>query len=300
MGFKSFDGIISSITNATPQKYNYWWQFQSGTAASTAGRWYASWAMIGRPAPGTYTAGASLSAVQHYASITGAIPMGNAVMPATKHLDYVTGMVPAATAVPGTLILVDRLLVYQGIVCTLSATQTFVTPAGLPRYTDGAGVQAWMEAQNALGNAGAKGVGRVNWSYTNQDGTAGQVSVGTTSHIYSVAQINSVANTATTTYFFNPFLPLSGADRGVRSVQSIDLNNGTLTSGVLSLVLGKPLATIPLPAINVYTERDLILQMANLERLYDGACLSWLWFAPGAVAASTIYNGELCAIWGEG
>jgi hypothetical protein len=58
----------------------------------------------------------------------------------------------------------------------------------------------------------------------------------------------------------------------------------------------KPLAVIPTPVAGVPGERDLVMQIANLERVYDDACLMWLaWF--GSATATTL-TGEVDVAWG--
>lgn len=299
MGFSSYDDLISELTAGKRIKKP--WQNTSPGTAGIAGRWYSTWAWTGSGSAGSYAVNASLTSAQYYGTTTGAIFIGNAVSPDTKHLLSISAMSPAATAVPGIAVLVDRLLTYPGIVATTSATQTLTTTATLPRYTDGAGVVAWLEVSTALGNAGAKGVGRIIWSYTNSDGVAGRVNTNpsTVSAIYSGSQFTSIANTATSSqYFCNPFISYFASDSGIRSVEQISFNSGTMTAGFLNLILGKVLATVPIPAINVLSERDLVFQMANMERVYDGACLSWLIYYPGAVAANTNYIGEIDVGWG--
>ena len=299
MGFSSYDDLIIEITAGKRIKKP--WQNTSPAVAGVAGRWYSTWAWTGSGSAGSYAVNASLTSAQYYGTTTGAIVVGDAVSPDTKHLLSISAMTPAATAVPGIAILVDRLLTYPGIVATMSATQTLTTTNPLPRYTDGDGVVAWLEVSTALGNAGARGIGRMIWSYTNSDGVAGRVNTNpsTVTAIFSGSQFTSIANTATSSqYFGNPFIPYFASDSGIRSVDAISFNSGTLSAGFMNLILGKVLASVPIPAINVLSERDLVFQMANMERVYDGACLSWLYYYPGAVAANTNYIGEVDVAWG--
>jgi hypothetical protein len=78
---------------------------------------------------------------------------------------------------------------------------------------------------------------------------------------------------------------LQGSDKGVKAAAT--LNVGTAAAaGVTNFVLIKPLATLPLIA-NVWNERDLVLQLSALPRIYDGACLC-LAFLGNAATASNI------------
>lgn len=296
MGFSSYDDLISELTAGKRNKRV--WQNTFPNVTGVAGRWYSTWTWTGSGPGATYTAAGSLSSQAFFATTLGALFAGNNVSPDTKHLLSVSAMSPAATAVPGIAILVDRLLTYPGIVCTPSATQSTATPVTLPRYTTGAGVVAWFEAANVLGTAQG-GLAGVQVVYTNSDGVATRTTLGTTSAIYSASQASSIANTATSSQFFrNPFLPYASTDTGIQSVQEVKFTGGTMTSGVMQLVLGYPLCSVPIPAVNVLSERDLVFQLANLARVYDGACLNWLIFAPGAIVANTSYTGELDVGWG--
>jgi hypothetical protein len=97
---------------------------------------------------------------------------------------------------------------------------------------------------------------------------------------------------------WNPFLPMQAGDLGVKSVEAVQFTSAHASTGQCALVLGKELATLPLPAVNVFTERDFIFQVASLVQIYDGACLHFLVFEPGALVASTPYYGDLEFAWG--
>ena len=63
-------------------------------------------------------------------------------------------------------------------------------------------------------------------------------------------------------------------------------------------VLYKELAMIPVPAAQVYYERDFLNMMPSLERIYDGAVLGIIYIAGGATAASTTFLGHIENGWG--
>ena len=94
-------------------------------------------------------------------------------------------------------------------------------------------------------------------------------------------------------------LPLANSDAGVRSIQSITLSAGSGTANTFyHMVLYKELAMIPVPAANVYYEREFVNMMPSLEQVYDGAVLGLIYVAGGATAASTTFLGHIECGWG--
>ena len=62
--------------------------------------------------------------------------------------------------------------------------------------------------------------------------------------------------------------------------------------------LVKPLAQITLSVNGLMTEKDLLNQVPSFPRIYDGACLGFLWGAGAATAASTTFAGSVECAWG--
>jgi hypothetical protein len=182
--------------------------------------------------------------------------------------------------VPATLILCDFLLMYPSLVVT-GAPTTLTNGVGLPRYTDGAGVQAVVTVNSALGAAAPA----LTFTYTDQGGTGSNV---------ATAHTAPVASAPLSTCFLtdgSPFMRLAAGDSGVRSVQSYTLATGT--TGTVSMLLCKPLATIPLLAINTASERDLAFQLPSLPQVVDGACLGFLVQVGGALITGGILMGTV-------
>jgi hypothetical protein len=84
---------------------------------------------------------------------------------------------------------------------------------------------------------------------------------------------------------------LAAGDSGIRSVQSYTLATGT--TGTASLLLCKPLATIPVLAVNTASERDLVYQLPSLPKVEDGACLGFLVQVGGALVTGGILMGTV-------
>lgn len=295
MGWTSYDDQQTDYLAGKTERYQI---FKTSLAVTgVAGSWYSAWLWTGTPPAGDVGGGiGSLTSTQCYASTTGSLNFpGSAVAPDTKHLLTTQMTCGAATAVPGIIMVYDRLLYYPGIICSITTEQAFTNSIGLPRYTDGDQVMAWLEMTSPGSPSTTLGYGLASFSYTNQSGTPNNVN-DQEIRLYSRSEIGRIPHTATTTGYWNPFLPLNGTDAGILSVSSITLT--ATMSSVCALVLGRVLGVMPLPTAGVTSERDWMFQVCNLARQYDGACIGMLVYEPGALAASTIYSGHYETAWG--
>jgi hypothetical protein len=96
---------------------------------------------------------------------------------------------------------------------------------------------------------------------------------------------------------YGPFVPLAAGDGGVRSIEQIQLS-ASYVSGEFSVGLVKPLLTMPLVALGVACERDLINQLPSMPRVYDGAALYWLIYHGAATPINSAFFGHLDTAWG--
>jgi hypothetical protein len=264
-------------------------------AAGTAATWHSPWTYGGFPAAGDVS-GAALTAVQCTTSTTGSLYHGGAVTPLTKHLTKVGLMCSGSNMVPGAILVYDRLLYYPGIDASVNTSQALTNGVALPRYTDGLGVRAWLEVTTVFG--AVIGVFTYGTSgYTNSAGDTGRQH-GVTCNTTASSPVNRLPHSGSTAQnnMWNPFLPMQAGDRGIRSVQSVRFTTAP-SSGACALVLGYPLALFPIPDNNAYVERDLIFQTPSLPRIYDGACLSFLYVPLTAVQANSVLLGDVEAIW---
>jgi hypothetical protein len=62
--------------------------------------------------------------------------------------------------------------------------------------------------------------------------------------------------------------------------------------------LAKPLITIPIVTISTVVERDFVNQLTTLPRVYNGACLTWLYYSGAAAAINSNFYGSLEMVWG--
>ncbi|MBX9793595.1 MAG: hypothetical protein K2Y02_04775 [Burkholderiaceae bacterium] len=289
-GFSSNDDFINEVT----VNGKFWrndWNKITGGAAYTAGRWYDFSQLAGTPVANTY-AGTALNSVACTDTSGFGLWHGGNVSTDTKHLLNVSAVTAVATGVPAMLMLVDMLLYYPGINMNTATAQTLVTGATLPRYTTGAGVRAFLVSTVASGATAHN----ISLSYTNQAGTAGRaLPVTVAGTVSNTAQHISHSGVAANNY--GPFLPLASGDTGMRSAESLTLSASSL-AGTAALVLCRPLATLPIVAAAIAGERDLMNQLPSLPRIQDGACLTWLYFAGAATAASSNFYGGADFAWG--
>ena len=291
MAIQSIDNLISSISAGQSTRYD--WNKVSTVAATLGG----SFDMSGQAAAPVANAwaGTALNWVT-CTETTGngtqifGMPHGGNVSPSVKHLLNMNAWGTAATAVPGTLTLVDMQGYYPGLSNNSAVAQTLVGTPTL-RYTNGEGVRAYM-VQTATGGAGAQ---NFNMSYTNQAGTAGRTMPATVACTASsvVSRINHSGVAANN---YGPFLPLASGDTGIRSIQTVTLS--AATTGTFAMVLARPLASITLSVAGLMTEKDLLNQIPSLPVIKDGACLTWIWNAGAATATATTLAGGIEVVWG--
>lgn len=294
MGFSSNDDFINEVT--TNGKFSRAdWNKITGAAAYTAGRWYDLSLLAGTPIANTFSGTALAAQVPTDTSGFGMWHGGN-VSTDTKHLLNAGVFSAVATAVPGVLMLVDMCLYYPGISTTSASLQTLTNGTALTRYTDGVGLRPYLVTTTASG----ANTPTVAMSYTRQ--TTGGTDTGralpVTVALTASAIIGHIGHSGVAANNYGPFLPLASTDTGIKSVQTITITTPHATTGAVALVLAKPLATIPIVAASVASERDFMNQLPSLPRIVDGACLVWLYFAGAATGASTNFYGNVDFGWG--
>lgn len=293
MGFLSVDDLVNEITSGKFHRND--WNKITGGVAYAAGRWYDFSPLAGTPVANAWT-GTALNWVTCTESsgngtqIFGMSHGGN-VSTDTKHLLNASVITAVATGVPSQLMLVDMQGYYPGINMNLATAQTLLGTPTL-RYADGVGIRAGLVI-TATSGATAHNVAI---SYTNQSATAGRTLPVTVACTAS-AITPHITHSGTAANNYGPFLPLASGDTGVRSVQTVTISAAS-GAGTAALALYKPLMTIPLTTAGVASERDFLNQIPSLPEIKDGACLTWLYFAGAATAASTNFYGSLEKGWG--
>lgn len=189
----------------------------------------------------------------------------------------------------------DNAVAGTAIAFTDAGTPVNTFTARLPRYSDGAGVRAYLTASTA----GTAGTGTFQLTYTNSAGTASRVTP--TSPALptntAVAPLLTVPYSGTGSGKFGPFIPLAAGDAGIRTCQNIILGTAGVTTGVYNLVFAKPLLSLPITTLGVASERDLVNQLPSMPRVYDGACLAWMIYAGSAIPNNSSFFGHLDLGW---
>lgn len=297
MGFSSMDELIAKITNDGQMLRRDWNKNFLPTSAAAAGEWHCLARGAGFPSSDTiYNTGTNLAFQATSDSTSGAagIDHGGNVSPATKHIINASAGSSAATSCPAVLMLVDLLGFYRITSVTTTTAQTLNNTVTIPRYTDGKGVMAfaWNTNATALGAA----TPTITLNYTNQAGTAGNTTPAVLPTCKTAAANGLILYSGTGNGKYNPFIPLAAGDTGIRSVQSIQLS-ASYVSGEFSLGLCKPIMTLPLPAIGVFTERDFVNSMPSLPKVGDGANLIWLLYSGVNTPVGTSYLGHIDFGW---
>lgn len=293
-GFSSQDNMINALT-VDGKGYRTDWQKSSfATTAHTAGLWYSLFRGGGNPPADTILGTGTNLAFQALTDATTnatGIPHGGDVG-GYKVLLNAAAQTAAATTAPCVLMLVDLLGFYPITTVTTTGAQTLNNTVTLPRYTTGAGVQAFLTPSTVMGAA----TPNLSIGYTNSAGTASRATTATLPIGNTAAAVTSIVYSGTGNGKFGPFMPLQAGDAGIRSVQSVTLS-ASYVSGVLNLVLCKPLMTLPITTLGVTAERDLVNQFASMPKIYDGACLAWLMLAGAATPVASPLSGHLEFGW---
>lgn len=294
-GFSSQDNMINEVS-VNGKFYRADWQKSTfATTAQAAGLWYSLFRGGGNPPAdailGTGTNLAFQALSDATANATG-IPHGGNVTGGFKHLLNAAAQTAAATTAPAVLMLVDLLGFYPITSVTTTGDQALNNTVTLPRYTDGAGVQAFITPSTVMG----AGTPNIRLTYTDSDGNAGNLTPATLPAANATAPVTQIVYSGTGAGKYGPFMPLAIGDKGIRSVQQFNLS-ATMTSGVLNLVLCKPLLTLPITTLGVTAERDLVNQFMSMPKIFDGACLSWLMLAGANTPVASPLSGHLEFGW---
>ncbi len=272
MGFTNIAAVQAALRANQTHKFI----FQKASVAPTAGRFNSLWPAAGFPAAGAYP-GIALEAAQQDSATLGALPFPDAPAGMTRHI-HAAGFGFPSSGAAGLLYLLDRLLVYPAIDVTSNSLQTFTNPVALPRYADGEGVVAFLEVTTPLTAGTSTSATLV---YVNQDGDPSSVTF--------ASPTSGVAPNGEIMPALKAYIPFGGADRGIRSATSFQFAGSTHAFGTASLILAKPLGVFPIPAASSYAERDLLVQVPALPRIYDDACLMAV-IMSGSVITTTAFG----------
>lgn len=257
MAFTSYDSIIAALSSGDGQDLVY----NKVSVTSAAGFWYSLWNVNGSPAAAGAATGGTIGAVCS-SSTLGAMPYANATGGKTMSL-LSCG---AGGSLQNTMVIYDRLW-HAGPLTTQQTTPTTFTGVTAPdRYTNGIGNSLFAEMTAGTSAAAVD----INVSYTNQDGVSGRTAV-----------ISLVASTPLNRI---NFARLDSGDTGIQSVQGYSTSAAPTGNFNLVMFNQSMFNLVPFSGSG-YTERDMVLQVAQMPILQDNACLATMLFC------STITTG---------
>lgn len=289
MALNSVDAILAAHS-AGQSARNPFHRLIAGSVTSVAGRWHELLSAGGTGGAMTLTGSAGVG-IALDSSTAGALPEQDpTTSPLTRRLMSLVGWGNAATLFPATLLLTDLLYLYPSCGVQLFPTTLDNTAAKPTRFNSGAGVMASAIITGALGAAQPQ----LGFHYTNSGGTNTRLG-------FFKASANSMPAGALLSGGFiaaigSPYMSMEAADSGVQQLDQYAIGSGT--TGTVSFLLHRPIATIPLTAANIPGERDLLFQPPTLPKIDDDACLGLLVSIGGALVTGQIIMGEFTTIWG--
>lgn len=290
----TYDGVVAAGGLGKKFKSTF---YKTPTTTVVANNWYDLWPVSGSPVAGTYS-GTARTAKQWDDTLAGGLYHGGNVSTDTK---YVSGLVAGATANTPTLMLYDRVLVYEA--CTFSTSnQAMTNGVAAQRYIGSGepGLQIAVTCQTTLGATAAAftqlqytdNAGNTLQSAPNASGTANVIVSALVSTITLGSRVVSPSASGGTVSLA-PFYPLAAGDAGVQLIDNYTFS--AANTGTLCFVLAYPLAYV-VPGINTPVVIDHVLQVGGMPIVKDGAHLNFMVFTP----ATTGHNlwGTTDQIWG--
>lgn len=174
------------------------------------------------------------------------------------------------------------------------------------RYQDGKGVRAMFVTTTTATTSAATAVqdntAGTGTEYINQSDATKQLGAAVTHAAFgtNIPLLSRINHSTTAANGYAPGLPLAAGDYGIKRFLSTKLSTAYTGANVSALVLFRPLATIPIVTAGVAGERNLVMQLPSMPRIYDGACLSSLFFNGNGsgLALSSALAGHADFCWG--
>lgn len=297
MAFTGIDSITSAISSGGKSLMMEFSRTIDAGATTAAGRTHSLLTTGGTGGAMTLTGTAGTGIVLN-GSTAGRLPIGSNVATDLRHLMKFLAQTSSATVTPATLKLVDLLHVYPS--CVLTGTPSTMsnhptwTGSGDTRMTNANGVQCALLVTTAT----TAGNGQITPSYLNQAGagpTAAPRSLFAPSVTTPTGCFYGDAGVAVT--IGPPNMALAAGDFGVQRISSYVINTGA-TTGVGAFLLYRPIMSLPLPALNVASERSFISDTFTLPRIYDDSCLGLFITVGGATTTGQVVQGDYVSAWG--
>jgi len=164
----------------------------------------------------------------------------------------------------------------------------------LPRYTNGAGLQAIIFNSNAT----ALGAATPNMSlgYTNSAQATGRATPAVLPNAKSAASNSHIIYTGSGSGRYNFTMPMQSGDSGYAEINTIQ-NSVSYVSGEYCVALIKVLGKFPLSTLGLATERNFVFEYPSMPRIYDSAALYWICGSGVATPANSAFSGTLNFIY---
>lgn len=286
MADRGIRALVDAIE--TGSRYTSW--ITRTSAPKTFGARWADLSMgSGIPRYNTYV-GEALIAKQLISSGNSGINLGPE--PSAGLSRYVWRQMLCTTSlslVPASFHLCDYLLFYPLIDGDSTDLQTLDNTLTLPRYVGGEGVRAFMVVTSSQSTDSTMVM-----NYTNDQGTSRSMTVGVLSNT-QLGAIVSEGDTSGNARSQAPFIPLQSGDKGIRSIESVQLT--APVSGFMALVLCYPLgAPLVLLETGVAHERTFVMEKLGMPKIEPGAYLNYIYLA-GQGGQTTPLFGHLDFVW---
>lgn len=280
-GFSSLSDLIASATSGKRIEFIF---SKTPTGSPSTNQSATYWNAAGTPSAG----GAGSAAPGGRATdstTTGAMPFANPG--GTDTLHFVTGYMSSSIA-NGTVLLYDRIFDVAKTMSSIATEAVTGVPtryqSNTPTDPDFAGGNFCFPEISATLGAGAH-----NWTtclYRNQAGTDNQTFDSESGISGAAGRIDLASGW---------FLGLQSGDYGVADLAQMQ-SSASFTGGI-NFVIGHPIAFMPCPIANLTCILDGINTSFNLVRIFNDACLTFLWINSPGVGAGTI-RGNITTVYG--
>jgi len=276
IGFYYVSSVTTATAQATTNTLGYW-----DTFTADAGTDVITWtSTTNRPSN-------ILTGTRVQLTTTTTLPAG--LSPATNY--YVIKVTDGTCKLATTY---ANAIAWTAINITDAGTWTHTMNRLLPRYTNGAGVQAIIFNPNvtALGAA----TPNMSLGYTNSSQVASRATPWVLPVGKTAASNSLVIYTGTGAWKYNYQMPLASGDAGIAEINTIQ-NSVSYVSGAYCVALVKEIARVPITTLWVAAERDLVNQLPSLPRIYDGAALYWMVGSSTTTPANANFSGHITTVW---
>lgn len=178
------------------------------------------------------------------------------------------------SSIPGTFVLMDRLVGVGGLSATVATLQTIASAALTRPDANGLNAEIWIEATTAIGTTASN----ITITYTDNLGNTGHTTPATA---MVVSKPIGWANQ----------IPLAAGDAGVRQITGVQLS-AAMSTGAFNVVIVRRVAEFPILAANIPSAPQDPFS-TGLPQIYNSACLFGFYTIGSGTAAPSIQGGSL-------